>query len=232
MTTPDTRREPRPQVVVCADPIQEAARRAVSALAPLETPRLAIPGGSAAGVVRHIRSGLGARWRHVRLTWTDERCVPFADEDSNRGAAHRAGWLDRDDPPGLELALFREDRAEHDLERRALMAGVDFRLRFGATLDVVVLGMGGDGHIASLFPGRQDNAANSGEYVAFVGDSPKPPPNRMTLTPKALRTASLTLLVAFGEAKRPALRRLRDGDPSLPATGLPGLTIITDAALS
>ncbi len=95
---------------------------------------------------------------------------------------------------------------------------------FGGGLDVVVLGMGGDGHVASIFPG----AANSEGLVDVITESPKPPPVRLTLTRRALATAEATLLYAVGDSKRDALARLREGDTALPAVGLPGLVVVTD----
>ena len=98
---------------------------------------------------------------------------------------------------------------------------------FDGALDVVLLGLGEDGHVASIFPGQ----ASSAGRVAFVPASPKPPPERITLTRAFLATARETVLLATGEAKREALSRLLAGDPALPAHGLPGLTIVTDLAL-
>ena len=82
-----------------------------------------------------------------------------------------------------------------------------------------------DGHVASLFPGREPTASG---VVAFVPDSPKPPARRLTLTRAALGRARRTLLFATGESKREALERLAQCDPALPATGLPGLVVVTD----
>ena len=89
--------------------------------------------------------------------------------------------------------------------------------------------MGADGHVASLFPDREAPRAGC---VAFVPDAPKPPPRRITLTRAALATARHILLVAVGEEKRAALDRLCAGDPRLPATGLPGLVVVTDLDLA
>jgi 6-phosphogluconolactonase len=67
--------------------------------------------------------------------------------------------------------------------------------------------------------------------VAHVSDSPKPPPDRITLTPTALATASRSVLSAFGESKRAPLRQLLAGDPTLPARTLRGLVVVTDLDL-
>lgn len=103
------------------------------------------------------------------------------------------------------------------------------RVDFDGALDVLLLGMGEDGHIASLFPWR--SLPESG-LVAHVSDSPKPPPDRITLTPAALATASRAVLAAFGESKRAPLRKLLAGDPTLPAQALKGLVVVTDLDLA
>jgi 6-phosphogluconolactonase len=101
--------------------------------------------------------------------------------------------------------------------------------RFSNSLDVALLGMGPDGHVASLFPCLPPPAAG---WVAHVSNSPKPPADRITLTRAALATARHAILVAVGESKRDALRRLVSGDPRLPASGLAGLVIVTDLDLT
>ena len=187
--------------------------------------RLAIPGGSALGALGAARVQLGSAWSRILLTWVDERCVPFADADSNRGAAYRSGALDARDPPGELLPLFEDgERGDEAMERVEAMLDA----RFGGALDVVLLGIGEDGHVASLFPGTAESV---NARVAFVRSSPKPPAERMTLTRRMLATARRTILVATGEAKRAAIERVLSGDPALPATGLPSLVVVTDLDL-
>jgi 6-phosphogluconolactonase len=152
----------------------------------------------------------------------DERCVPFDDPASNRGAAYRSGCLDTNEPPMHELALFEAGETPAEA---CLRVGVALEAHFSFGLGVVLLGMGEDGHVASLFPGHE---TPPGALVAHVPDSPKPPPLRITLTRRALETARTTIVLAMGEGKRNALTRLLAGDAVLPAHGLPGLTIVTD----
>jgi 6-phosphogluconolactonase len=76
-------------------------------------------------------------------------------------------------------------------------------------IDVAFLGVGLDGHVASLFPGHP-LLAEQNRWVAAVTDSPKPPPRRLTLTLGALCAARLVLVAAFGSAKADAVRRLLD----------------------
>ncbi|MBK7951505.1 MAG: 6-phosphogluconolactonase [Deltaproteobacteria bacterium] len=184
--------------------------------------RLAISGGSALEVVLRAAPRAGALWRRVALTWVDERCVPLADPDSNRGEAMRRGLL----APGRIVPLLEDGESPSAAIARYDRCHAE---ELGGGLDLVVLGLGPDGHVASLFPGRAWPASG---VAAFVADSPKPPARRLTLTRGALAGARHVLLFATGESKREALERVLRGDPTLPATGLPGLVVVTDLEVS
>ncbi len=186
------------------------------------SPRLAIPGGSAMNAVVPTRDKLGTNWEQVRLTWVDERCVPASSPDSNRGTAARAGLLN-DPDPAIALPLYVDGESGSQAVARC-QAALD--VQFDRALDVALLGMGEDGHVASLFPGTAPPEEDA--WVAYVTSSPKPPPERITLTLEFLDTASHCILLATGESKRCALERLARGDPSLPASSLTRLTVITD----
>jgi len=215
------------RIVTVADPVGEATAIVVGAIENADrssgSARLAISGGSATAAVGPIRRALASGvWQRLRLTWADERCVPFAAADSNRGASHRAFVV----PPGKELALFLDGETP---DRARTRAEASFLRDFGGALDVALLGMGEDGHVASLFPGHAALSARG--LVAMVKDSPKPPPWRITLTLSALRTATTTVLLVVGETKRRAVTRLAHGDRSLPAAMLPGAVVVTDLAI-
>ena len=218
-----------PLAVRSDEPAEEAAARVAKALRLVgaRSPRLGVAGGSAMAALGPLRRLLGAeRWSQVRLVWVDERCVSADDASSNRGAAVREGHLDPRQPPAVELALFLDGESPSQACQRV---GDALRGRFACKLDVLLLGMGEDGHIASLFPGRPELAAR--EPVVAILDSPKPPPQRITLTLSILCTARAAVLLATGEAKRDALERLVRRDPSLPASALHKLTIVTDQDL-
>jgi 6-phosphogluconolactonase len=153
----------------------------------------------------------------------DERCVPLADPQSNRGSAYREGQLDPTDPPALELPLYLDGETPPGACARVAAA---LHGPFQGGLDVLLLGMGEDGHIASLFPGRPFERTG-GPPVFAVPDSPKPPPRRITLALSMLASAESAVLVATGPAKRAALERLVQGDPALPASALEGLTVVS-----
>lgn len=197
--------------------------------------RLAIPGGSALATAERAAAALGEIWGRVALTWVDERCVPVASPESNRGEAMRRGLLPCAPgvtaaracahPPARALPLFEDGEAP---ERAVARVEKRYAVEFGGGLDVVLLGMGEDGHVASLFPGALEPKP---AVAAFVSDSPKPPAHRITLTRRTLASAAHVLLFAAGESKRSALQRLCAGDPKLPATALPGLVVVTDLRL-
>ena len=183
--------------------------------------RLAISGGSAAQVMASLLPRLPEAVRlRLRLTWVDERCVSLADPASNYGAAQRAGLI----PECANiLPLWSDDKSPAAAIER-ITAGL--AADFANGLDVALLGLGEDGHIASLFPGHP--ALASREPVLHISDSPKPPPERMSLGLPLLARAGLCVLLATGEGKRDALLRLRRNDPALPATALGRLVVFTD----
>ena len=224
----------RPRLMIDPRPLERAGELLASALATVldkrQCVRLAIPGGSALGAAAVARASLSDEWRRVCLTWVDERCVPIADAASNRGAAaelelFRTGDLEVDEvDPQLVLPLYEDGETPGEAIDRVRLG---WTRSFSERLDVALLGMGEDGHIASLFPSR--TMPREG-WVAHVDDSPKPPANRITLTRAAIATAERIVLVATGESKRDAIRRLLSGDPGLPAHGLEGLVVVTDVA--
>jgi 6-phosphogluconolactonase len=162
----------------------------------------------------------------VLLTYTDERCVPVDSPDSIRGALYREGALSHDDAPAYELPLYLDGERPHVA---AMRASLPFRRRFQGGLDVALLGLGPDGHVASLFPGHADPGVDT--LIAHVDDSPKPPAQRVTLTRHALLGSHACVVLAFGAGKREALQAALRGAPGLPTEGLPGLVFVTDQEL-
>jgi 6-phosphogluconolactonase len=211
------------------DPVAAAAGLLIPLLERIDrqrgAARLAVAGGSAAAALGAVRRGLPPEvWGRLLLTWVDERCVPFADPQSNRGGAYRDGQLDPARPPGLELPLYQD--GETPVEACARVAAA-LNGAFQGGLDALLLGMGEDGHIASLVPGRPFERIG-GPPVFAVPDSPKPPRRRITLALSLLAAAEGAVLVASGTGKRAALERLAAGDPALPASALLSLTVVAD----
>lgn len=158
-------------------------------------------------------------WSQVHLWWGDER---FA-EESERNASQVRDWLD-------SLPIPREN--VHEVARPGEVGDVEAAAAAYAQavrdvhFAVVVLGVGPDGHVASLFPGR-DEVNLDGRGAVAVHDSPKPPPMRVSLTRESLCDADEVWFVAAGAEKAPmvAASVLPGADP-VPAARVRGATTI------
>jgi 6-phosphogluconolactonase len=158
----------------------------------------------------------------TELWLVDERCVPTAHPDSNARMIREAMG------PGIRL---HEARGELGPEDAAWLYGREVEA-MGGVFDVVVLGLGEDGHTASLFPGHPEAGAAHAPVIG-VRDSPKPPPERITLTLPVIDRARHTVLIATGAGKRDALARVRARDTDLPVARLSALDeVVADAAAS
>ena len=145
-------------------------------------------------------------WLSVNFYWGDERCVPADDPDSNQLLGRQA-LLER---VGAANAVYPMNCQE----------GADaYQLRLGEVgkLDMIHLGMGPDGHTASLFPGSPALDADPGQLVALNADpSGRNPHRRMTLTFSGIARSRLVVFTVAGEQKRDALQAVVDG-ADLPA---------------
>ena len=147
-------------------------------------------------------AALPLNWSRVHFFWADERAVPASDPESNYGVAERL-WLVPASVPRPSIHRMPADAA--DLDAAAAAYGAELtRVLDGDVLDVALLGMGPDGHIASLFPGHP-LLRESARQVAAIVDSPKPPPRRLTMTMPVLAAARRVIVVAFGTSKADAL---------------------------
>lgn len=164
---------------------------------------MAIPGGSAARMLLPSLSSASIDWRRFSVFWVDERMVPPDHADSNFRIA-RTAWLNEVPVPAERIHRMRgEDPVPAE-------AGVEYarvlREQLGepARIDLVLLGMGEDGHVASLFPGHPLLRAWD-RAVAVLDDAPKPPSRRMTLTLKTLTAARRIVVFATGAEKAGAI---------------------------
>lgn len=214
-----------------ADTIAELLRDALRARGEAH---VALNGGSAPRPVYERLPALLDDWSAVHVWFGDERCVPPDSEESNYRLAREtliAGAGLRDDQvhrmrgelgPDEGARAYAAELAEHlELDDAGL-----------PVLDVVHLGLGPDGHTASLFPDhdtlRVTGWATIGEHA-----SPKPPPERISLSLGCLNAARRRLLHTVGEGKREAVTHvLADPDPHWPASLLErlGLEVIVDDA--
>ena len=176
---------------------------------------IALPGGSLAARFFPHLAGAGVDWSRCGIFWSDERAVGITDPESNFALAERL-LLRAAAVPQANLHRLPADLP--DLAQAALAAERELVESLGEPprLDLLWLGVGEDGHVASLFPGSP-LLAERRRYVAAVRDSPKPPPGRLTLSLAAIAAARTVVVTALGEQKAPAVgAALREADSRLP----------------
>jgi 6-phosphogluconolactonase len=232
---------PVPDVVVEPD-ADRLARAVASALvarlaaaqAVHGTATVVLTGGGIGTAVLERVAGLAAEperervdWTAVDVWWGDERFVPAGDEERNDVGARRALL----DPVGVPAERVHgipasdagfaepEDAAEWYAGRLAAAAPEGAAL---PRIDLLLLGMGEEGHVASIFPGSP--AVDDDRLVVAVRDCPKPPPTRVSLGFPAINAAEEVWLLVSGAAKAPAVAAaLRGADRrELPAAGVRG----------
>lgn len=205
--------------------------------------RIAISGGATPRAAFELLADAGQPWRwrmpwkHIDLYWVDERCVPPDDAGSNYRMTREA-LLDQ-----APLTPAQIHRIEGELEPQAAAARYEFelqrsfRLEKGASpcFDLVALGMGGDGHTASLFP--RTAALHETSRLATANYAPQRDAWRVTLTWPVLNRARSLFFLVCGQEKASVLREVLTGplDPERlpaqliwPSSGI--LTLILDKA--
>ena len=154
----------------------------------------------------------------LHLWWGDERFVPLTDPDRN--ASQSFGILARTISlrPGQTHAMPANDGPADSSE-----AAFSYARELGDTVfDICLLGMGEDGHVASLFPNHPSFTEPTSATVIGVTDSPKPPPERVSLTMSAINRSREVWVLVSGAGKAEAVERTIAGDKSLPAASVQG----------
>ncbi len=226
MNAPDVRRHDDADTLV-GDVASALLDRLESAQARGEVPQIGLTGGT---IAESLHRELARRapdssvdWSRVVFWWGDERFVPAGSPDRNARQAREA-LLDHVpvDPANVHEvpASDQVDTAEESAE--AYSAAL--REHGAGSFEVLMLGIGPDGHCASLFPGHPGLAARDAIAVA-VHDSPKPPPDRVTLTFEAMERCRSVWFIASGEGKAEAVARALAADGTVeetPARGVRG----------
>ena len=205
---------------------QEAARRFVDlARAAMEARgrfSVALSGGSTPKRMYELLAEKplqdSVAWANVYIFFGDERMVAPDTKESNYFLAvdkllSHVPIPDENVFPYVTLGVSAEDAAD--------LYAQELQTFFGSgtpTFDLVFLGLGEDGHTASLFPDHEEATSPSGKLVAAVHDAPKPPPTRLTLTYKTINSARNILFLVGGKGKIEALRRIFKDQETLPAT--------------
>ena len=181
-------------------------------------------GGAGIELLEKVRRDPGAiDWSKVDFYWGDDRFVPTGDPERNSDQA-RAALLDHVPvDPARVHPMAPSDGPYADVHAAA--AAYAELLGPDPVFDLHLLGMGGEGHINSLFP-HTDAVREQTALVLAVTDSPKPPPVRITLTLPAVRRARHVALVVSGAAKAEAVAAALSGaNPTdIPAAGAQGTT--------
>lgn len=193
--------------------VQEAARRA---LARRGVFHIVLAGGDTPRAVYSALVVLETEWTAWQIWFGDERCLPPGDSGLNSTMA-------------METLLSRVPLPPENIHRirGELGAAEAARLYEKETesvpcFDLVLLGLGDDGHTASLFPGHDWGTENDAVDVLAVFDAPKPPLERVSLSVQRLKRTREVLFLAAGEQKRSVVKSYRRGE-SMPATMIHGL---------
>ena len=201
------------ELVVVDDVPGEFAERVIEAFhsRPHDSFSLALSGGETARrSYERLADDAGSQidWWKVDVYWGDERCVPLDDPASN----YRLG---------REALLERVGAVNANYPMRCEEGPDPYQLRLGelGRVDVIHLGLGPDGHTASLFPGSPALEADTGRLVVMNEDgSGRNPHRRMTLTFAGIERARLVLITVAGVEKREALAKVAAGDAGVPAS--------------
>ena len=189
-------------VLATAEEVAEAAAAEIADVLRGGAQTLVLAGGTTPKRCYELLAELDVQWGRVTVLFGDERCVPPDHPDSNYRMV-KESLLDRIAPATvyrMPAELGPDEGADAYAEVVANVAPLDF----------VLLGVGEDGHVASLFPGHPLLRASG--LTAGIRDSPKPPPERVTLTLEAIRDAGRVLIIATGAGKADAVALARRGE--------------------
>jgi len=160
--------------------------------------RIVLAGGSTPRATYERLAASDQQWKRWSLYYGDERCLPADDPERNSQMVIASGLAER---AGKHYPIPTE------LGAKAAASRYRERLRSTPRFDMVLLGIGEDGHTASLFPGH----VWPDKKVFAVSDAPKPPPQRVTLGVKALQDCTSMLVMVTGESKIFAVQQWRSG---------------------
>jgi len=180
---------------------------------------IALSGGSAATMMSKSLQGDDAKsqidWSKWQVFFCDERYVPLDHSDSNYKAVHD-GFLSK---MPISASQIHPINLLDNVDNCAQDYGQRLRAQFTGTglpaIDLVVLGMGPDGHICSLFPNHSLlEDSNSSRLVVHIEDSPKPPPQRVTITLPVVNNGRNIIFICTGKGKAENIRRSIDEAPT------------------
>lgn len=184
--------------------VQKILFKAQEAIAHHGRFKLVLAGGTTPKRIYELLSQQDQEWENWRLFIGDERCLEKNDPERNSVMIQQS-WLDKVNFPKTN---FYPIAAEHGPERGAVEYADTIRTFL--PFDLVLLGIGEDGHTASLFPGQ---LFNENELAHAVFNAPKPPSERVSLSKKALADSDKTMILVTGSGKKNALQQWQLGEP-------------------
>jgi 6-phosphogluconolactonase len=150
-------------------------------------------------------------WSLVDIFWSDERCVPPDDKESNYWLAQQV-LLSKISLPANQIHRMPADQTDRNAASYAYT--LEMQQTFGSdgvpAFDLIQLGMGPEGHTASLFPHQP--SLHEQQRLVMPVSVPKPPPDRLTFTPRLLNAAKHVLFLVTGAEKQDAVRNVLEGD--------------------
>lgn len=201
---------PAAAATTLANAVADAAEAAIKAKGAFT---LVLSGGSLLTSLGELSKKKGVQWDKWHVFFADERVVPLSSADSNYRAAQEA-FLSKVPIPAAQVHAIHEGLNARDAavnyEGRLLglpQAALPRTAGGMPVFDVVLLGVGPDGHVASLFPNSPQLGAKSG-WVVPVEQSPKPPAQRITLTLPVINAAKDVMIVALGDGKAEIVQRV------------------------
>jgi len=191
---------------------QQILESAEHAIAERGTFKLVLAGGSTPEKVYRLLAKADADWAKWTIYYGDERCLPADHADRNSLMATQA-FLEKVAIPDAQIFTIPAELGPEQAAKKYQQIVAD-----ALPFDMVLLGMGEDGHTASLFPGHQHQQE---ELAHAVYNSPKPPPERVSISAKALGNTQQLIFLITGANKQEAVKNWRSGQDLPVATIVP-----------
>ena len=204
-----------------ADVIEQQASKAIRQRGEF---KLVLAGGTTPRSCYQILAGRDLEWDRWKLFYGDERCLPVDDAERNHRMVEETG---------LAHKVLHHYIIPAELGSTIGAESYQELIQSQLPFDLVMLGMGEDGHTASLFPGQELHCEEPKTQVVAVHNSPKAPAERISLSCSALQDCQLMLALVTGESKKPALHQWLQGEmlPLSRVADLSYATVFVEASL-
>lgn len=203
------------------DLIKDAAQ---TALAQRGAFHMVLAGGRTPKRIYTALKSLDTDWSGWHIYYGDERCLPIDHEERNNRMAEEA-WLHHVTIPATQVHTIPAERGAEAAAR-----AYAHTLASVGEFDLVLLGLGEDGHTASLFPGQVWGQDNDASDALAVHNAPKPPPDRVSVSARRLSRARQVIFLVCGPSKTAALSAWREGKnlPAAAITPVAGVDVLLD----